>query len=280
MNSSPNSPLNSATSTHSKIHQSALVLEQARVQSTPVPPLTKSIFEGETSMSLLEAYTIQQAGIAQRIKAGDRVVGYKMGLTSKAKMEQMGLHTPIYGVLLQSMQIHPQKGYSLKGKIHPKIEPEIAFITSQELKGDVTPEQALRACQYLVPALEILDSRFKDFKYFSLPDVVADNSSSCDFVIGNPIELKNFNGDLKKIQVEISEDGTKLHEALSSAALGDPIASLVEQVRLLWEYEQKPLPAGSIVLTGALTAAVQLRAGQKITGRYQGLTNIELEIRD
>lgn len=280
MNSSPNSPLNSATSSNSKIHQSALVLDQARAQSIPVPPLTKSIFEGESQMSLLDAYTIQQAGIAQRIKVGDRVVGYKMGLTSKAKMEQMGLHTPIYGVLLQSMQVQPQNGYRLVGKIHPKIEPEIAFITGQELKGDVTSEQALKACHYLAPALEILDSRFKDFKYFSLPDVVADNSSSCDFVIGHPIELKNFKGDLKNIKVELFEDGKKLHEALSSAALGDPVASLVEQVRLLWQYEQKPLPAGSIVLTGALTAAVQLRAGQKITGRYQGLSDLELEIRN
>lgn len=260
------------------ISKSAQILDEARRTAAPVPPLTKTVFEGETNLSLETAYQIQQAGIKIRTEGGDPIVAYKMGLTSKAKMEQMGLHTPIYGVLLKSMQIKADLGYSLKGKIHPKIEPEVAFITNKELKGDVTAEQALAACEAIVPALEILDSRFKDFKYFSLPDVIADNSSSCDFVLGTPVLLKNFKGDLKNIKVVIEEDGKPVHEALSSAALGDPVASLVEQVKLLWSHEKKALPAGSVVLTGALTVAIPLKAGQRIRGVYQGLGEINLSI--
>ncbi len=258
--------------------KSVLILEEARNSAVPVPPLTKTVFEGEQNMSLDYAYRIQRMGIAMRNKAGDPIVGFKMGLTSKAKMEQMGLHTPIYGVLLKSMQIDPKNGYSLAGKIHPKIEPEVAFITNRELVGDVTLEQALAACEFIVPALEILDSRFKDFKYFSLPDVVADNSSSCDFVLGTPVKLTEKKIDLKNIKVVIEENGELVHEAMSSAALGDPVASLVEQVKLLWHYEKKSLPAGSVVLTGALTAAIALKPGQTIRSTYQDLGQIELEV--
>lgn len=263
----------------SQIVKSAQILNEARQTANPVPPLTKTVFEGESQMNLDTAYQIQQKGILLRTQSGDPIVGYKMGLTSRAKMEQMGLHTPIYGVLLKSMRVVPENGYSLGGKIHPKIEPEIAFITNKELKGQITPEQALDACESLVPALEILDSRFKDFKYFSLPDVVADNSSSCDFVLGQPIPIKNFKSDLKGIKVVLEEDSKPVHEALSSAALGDPVVSLVEQVKLLWNYEKRSLPAGSIVLTGALTMAVALRSGQKIRGSFQDLGEINLEIK-
>lgn len=262
----------------SKLKTCAETLEKARQAASPIPPLTKSLFSSEAELPLLDAYAIQRSGIALRLERGDRIVGYKMGLTSKAKMEQMGLHTPIYGVLLASMQINPLHGYHLKGRIHPKIEPEVAFITGRELKGHVSPEEALAACTHFVPALEILDSRYKDFKYFSLPDVVADNSSSCDFVLGTPVPLAGNPIDVSGVHVTLEEDGRPVHEAYSSAALGNPLASLCEGVRLLEEQEDKSLPAGSIILTGALTAAIPLRAGQNIRGVFKGLGEISLSI--
>lgn len=261
----------------SKLKPSAEILEQARQAASPVPPLTKSIFTSERELSLTEAYGIQQAGIALRREKGDSIVGYKMGLTSKAKMEQMGLHTPIYGVLLKSMQVEAAKGYPLTGKIHPKIEPEVAFITSRPLRGKVSESEARAACSHFLPALEILDSRYKDFKYFSLPDVVADNSSSCDFVLGHPVPLTD-KIDVSGVHVTLEEDGKPVHEALSSAALGNPLLSLCELVSLLDQQEARELPAGSLVLTGALTAAIQLRSGQKIRGVFRGLGEISLQI--
>lgn len=250
----------------------ATLLENARQTATPIPPLTNT----EKDLGLNEAYKVQQAVIAKRVKNGDPVVGYKMGLTSKAKMEQMGLHTPIYGVLLKSMQASAR--FSMEGKIHPKIEPEIAFILGRELKQKVTREEALDAIEMVLPAFEILDSRFRDFKYFSLPDVVADNSSSCDFVLGTPVPFKNSGLDLKGIHVRFEENGKPMHEAFSSAALGDPVLSLCEQVSLLWEHEKKSLPKGCIVLTGALTVAIELKPEQKIRGVFKGLGELNVEI--
>ena len=257
----------------------AELLEATRLKAESVAPLTKSIFEGEGQFQLSDAYTVQRMGLALREQKGEKIVGYKMGFTSKAKMEQMGLFTPIYGVLLDTMKVTSERGFSLTGKIHPKIEPEIAFITSHELKGTITEAQARAACESVVPALEILDSRFNDFKYFSLPDVVADNASSCGFILGTPILLKGREDlALKSIAVAIEEDGKVMHEAQSSAALGDPLTSLCALVQLLWDQKQQSLPAGSIVLTGALTAAIPLKAGQKIRGTYQGFANIDLSI--
>lgn len=250
----------------------ANLLEDARKSAVPVPPLTNT----EKDLGLNEAYRIQQALIAKRVKNGDPIVGYKMGLTSKAKMEQMGLHTPIYGVLLKSMQATNR--FPLTGKIHPKIEPEIAFILGQELKEKATHEQALAAIEMVVPAFEILDSRFRDFKYFSLPDVVADNSSSSDFVLGTPVPFRGSGLDLKGIHVSFEENGKPVHEAYSSAALGDPGLSLCEQVSLLWQHEKRALPRGAIVLTGALTVAVELKAGQKIRGVFKGLGELHVEV--
>ncbi len=257
----------------SQILKCATLLEEARQTSTPIPPLTNT----EKALDLKTAYKIQQALIAKRVKKGDPIVGYKMGLTSKAKMEQMGLHTPIYGVLLKSMQVNSD--FSMQGRIHPKIEPEVAFVLGRDLIEKVTREEALAAIEMVIPAFEILDSRFRDFKYFSLPDVVADNSSSCDFVLGSPIPLKNSGLDLKQIHVSFEEDGKLMHEAFSSAALGDPVLSLCEQVALLWEHERKGLPKGSLVLTGALTVALALKPNQKIRGVFQGLGELNVAIK-
>lgn len=256
------------------VERCATVLEKARKTATPIPPLTND----QKDLGLNEGYRIQQAGIAKRVKAGDPIVGYKMGLTSKVKMEQMGLHTPIYGVLLKSMQVKNKdsSGWrcTMRDRIHPKIEPEVAFIMKSDLKQKASHAEALAAIEGVMPAFEVLDSRFRDFKYFSLPDVVADNSSSCDFILGQPISPQGI--DLKNIHVSFEEDGKPMHEALSNAALGDPVLSLCELVSLLWEYEKKPLPAGSIVLTGALTVALPLRDGQKVRGIFKGLGELNV----
>lgn len=252
-------------------------LEQARATAIPIPPLAKSLMV-DLPFAENEAYQIQHAGIVQRLGSGDKLVGYKMGLTSKAKMEQMGLHTPIFGVLLESMRVPIDTVYSLRGKIHPKAEPEIAFITSKQLKGSVSREEAQQACEFLVPAIEILDSRYRDFKYFSLPDVIADNSSSSDFLLGTPVKLAGWTGDLAEIPVRFEVDGKPFAEAFSNAALGHPLDSLCELVKLLERQLGVALPAGSLVLTGALTNAVELRPHQVITTTFGGLGDLRLSV--
>jgi len=247
------------TTTEIKTTELALILHKARKDALEVPPLSKTFRE----FPLAEAYKIQAAGIKMRMKDGEKIVGFKMGLTSKAKMEQMGLHTPIYGVLTDKMQIKNGAEFSLKGKIHPKTEPEIYFKTKTALRGKITPQEALAACSEIGVALEILDSRYTGFKYFTLPDVVADNSSSAYFVLGESI--KNFDGvPFSELSIDIRENGTVAFDATGAAILGDPLMSLVELVRLLDEHSATLL-AGSIVLAGAATQAVELQAGKKMS---------------
>src|SRR5665647_1633705 len=129
-----------------------------------------------------------------------------MGLTSEGKRKQMNLDAPLYGVLTNVMKVENLGVYHLKGSIHPKIEPEIAFYINRELKGEVTRDEVLNACEAICPALEILDSRYEGFKYFSMEDVISDNSSSSHFILGP--KFKDFkNLDLKNLKMFMKVNG-------------------------------------------------------------------------
>lgn len=244
---------------NNQVLEFAQILHNARKSAKEIEPLSKTFGE----FSLPDAYRIQKQGIDLRLREGEKIIGYKMGLTSKAKMEQMGLHTPIFGVLTQSMQVANQDLFPLVQKIHPKAEPEIYFVTNNDLQGNISIEDACAACKQVGVALEILDSRYKGFKYFTLPDVVADNSSSAYFVLGDGAKPSSNPSELLDLKIELLENKNVVHAATSNAILGNPWLSLCELVHLLDEYNQK-LPAGSIVLAGAATAAIELKPNQEI----------------
>jgi 2-oxo-3-hexenedioate decarboxylase len=218
------------------------------------------------------AYEVQDAGIRLREARGERLRGLKMGFTSEAKRQQMGLHSPIYGVITHEMGVPNGGVFGLSGSIHPKIEPEIVFYVEKELRGRVTADEALAACSGVGAGLEILDSRFVGFKYFSLPDVVADNCSSSCYVLGptvrSPREL-----DLAALEMTMEVNGKPAQSALSSAISGNPVNSLVQLCALLNERGLS-LPAGSVVLAGAATQAVPLEPGAKIRLRVQELGEV------
>ena len=247
-------------------------LDQAALEAREVARLT----ETKPDLSLMDAYEIQAEGIQLRLARGERVIGYKMGLTSKAKMDQMGLNTPIYGVLTDKMLVQDGATFSLTGKIHPKIEPEIAFHISKDLRGQVTVDEAIAAVSGVSAAMEILDSRFVGFKYFSLPDVVADNSSSAYFVVSktqkNPtgMALASF-----KMNMEVNKQ--PVQEALSSAILGNPINSLVHLCSLL-DSHGLYLKAGSIVLAGAATQAIPLVKDSEVTLTVSELGTVTIKV--
>ncbi len=235
-------------------------LDEALLGRQEIAPLTKT----HGDFDLEAAYSIQRAGLELRGARGERVVGYKMGLTSAAKRAQMSLGSPIYGYLTDAMRVHDQ--VPVGQGVHPKIEPEIAFVTGRELTGTISRDEALRACAGVAPALEILDSRFIGFKYFSLPDVVADDCSSWRFALGNwmaPCEV----GDL---QMQMSIDGRVVQEARSSAISGHPVDSLVQLCAML-ALHGRSLPAGSVVLAGAATVAEPLRAGMRVLLEVESL---------
>lgn len=246
-------------------------LDQATLEAREVERLTIR----HADLSLSDAYSIQEAGIRLRLGRGERQIGLKMGLTSEAKRKQMNLKSPCYGVLTDRMQIEDGAVFSLKNKIHPKIEPEIAFIVARELKGRITLDEALAACSGVCAAMEILDSRFLNFKYFSLPDVVADNSSSSYFVLGRTLVSPRA-ADWAKLEMVMEVNGQVAQKALSEAISGNPVQSIVQLCELLDE-RGLALPAGSIVLAGAATQAVQLEPGMEVRLKVQDLGTVTVK---
>ncbi len=228
-----------------------------------IPRLT-----AEEDFSIAVGYEIQEELL--KLQAG-QVVGLKMGMTSKAKMLQMKIDAPIFGVLTKEMLIANRAQYSLSQLIHPRIEPEIAFLTKRELSGNPSGEEALAACESVAAALEVIDSRYEDFS-FTLADVVADNCSAAGFVIGawHPISVPVDN-----LGMVLKVNGSPVQFGSSAALLGDPVLSLVELVKLLAK-QGKSLPAGSIVLAGAATAAVPLNIGDHVAVEVEKLGTAEI----
>jgi len=226
--------------------------------------------------TLSDAYQIQEAGIRLREARGEKRVGLKLGFTSEAKRQQMGLGLPIYGWITDRMRILNGGGVPLKGSIHPKIEPEIAFITSRELRGRVSRDEALAACSGVCAAMEILDSRFVGFKYFSLEDVVADNCSSSMFVLSDDI-LRPDQIDLSDLEMVMEVNGVVSQSARSHAISGHPAQSLVQLCEML-DGHGLALPAGSIVMAGAATQAVALEPGMKVRARVEKLGEVSVVV--
>ncbi len=256
----------------SQLSEISQALTQARVNAAPVEQFSETIKD----FSRAEAYEIQNQGIQWRQQHGEKVIGLKMGLTSEAKRKQMNLDSPLFGVLTDKMQI--QQGlFSMSGKIHPKIEPEVCFFINKDLEGDVSRDQVLQACSGVCAALEVLDSRYTQFKYFSMEDVIADNSSSCMFALGETIKDPH-SLDLKNLKMEMFVNGERPQSGTSQAISGDPVQSVIEQCALLAEQGKK-LKAGMFVLAGAATAAVALEPGMDITLKVQDLGQVDVTVK-
>lgn len=254
-----------------QIEYIANTLIQARLHAAPIEQISAT----EKEFSRVEAYSIQELGIDDRVERGEVRLGFKMGLTSEAKRKQMNLDSPLYGELTNKMQV-TEGIFNLKGTIHPKIEPEIAFLTHKELRGNVAYDEVINACSHACAALEILDSRYKQFKYFSMEDVISDNSSSSHFVLGEWLwDFKKL--DLKNLKMFMYVDDKLAESGFSSAISDDPINSIIQLCNLLAE-RNRYIPAGSIILTGAATAAVQIQKGMNIRLDVDNLPSAEVKV--
>jgi 2-oxo-3-hexenedioate decarboxylase len=249
------------------------VLHGARLNHTPIVQISKEI----SSFSRSDAYSIQELQMKACLSSGETQVGWKMGLTSEAKRRQMNLDSPLYGFLTNKMQVADGGVFPLEGSIHPKIEPEIAFLINKDLSGAVTREQVLAACGGVASALEILDSRYTEFKYFSMEDVIADNSSSSDFVVGPWVkDFKNI--DLVNLKMEMIIDDKVVQTGTSKDISGDPVESVVQLCALLAERGQV-LKSGSIVLAGAATAAEMLKPGMQVSLKVEHLPPVSVTVK-
>ncbi|CAM2156485.1 4-oxalocrotonate decarboxylase [Paraburkholderia tropica] len=232
-------------------------------------------FDPQGERTLEEAYAIQRASIARRLAREERRVGVKMGFTSRAKMLQMGLSDVIWGRLTSGMQVEENTVIDLARYVHPRVEPEIAFILKRALNGDETGSAALAAVEAIAPALEIIDSRYRDFR-FSLPEVIADNASSSGFVIGGWCDPHI---DFSNLGLVLSIDGRPVQVGSTAALLGHPLRSLVAAARLS-AAAGEPLQAGAIVMAGGATSAEWLRAGQYVSVEFERLGRAGFYVKD
>ena len=206
-------------------------------------------------------YEIQRILVEK--KKNGRPVGWKVGLTSRAKQAQMGVYEPIYGTLLDIHRIADKAGIPVRSLIHPKVEPEIAFVLKRDLRGPgVTLDQVLEATERVYPALEVIDSRYRDFK-FTLPDVIADNASCGRFVLGSQgVDPRNF--DLRLFGVILEKNGEVVHTGAGAAVLGHPAKAVIWLCDML-SNQGLAVTTGSVILAGAITEAVPFRPGDVIT---------------
>lgn len=247
-----------------KIERIALRLDAAARAAQAMPQLS-----GDDAITLEQAYQVQRALIEHRLGRGAHRIGMKMGFTSRAKMAQMGLSDLIWGRLSSDMLIEEGGRIDLGRYVHARVEPELCFLLRTPLEGRVTPMQALAAVEAVAPALEVIDSRYLDFK-FSLPDVVADNASSSGLVVGS---WHKPDLDFSNLGLLLSFDGRTVELGSTAALLGHPIRSLVAAARLAAEHGEC-LPAGSLVMAGGATTAVALRPGSAVRLEMQGLGTV------
>lgn len=250
----------------------ARLLDEAQRQGKPVEPLTSL----EPELSVADAYKIQDELVALRVSRGEKVVGYKMGLTSKAKMQQMGVSSPIMATLTDAMERPCGGVVELAGSIHPKGEPEIAFRLARDLRGKVSAQEALSACDGVCTAIDLLDSRYRDFK-FTLPDVIADNASCFGFVLGpwRPVPSMDV---LSGLAMTLSLNGKVVSSGSSEAIYGHPAESLAA-LNVLLNASGRFLKRGDVVLAGAASPAVALKAGNHVEVAVETLAPALFDVR-
>lgn len=223
-------------------------------------------------MDLATGYLVQEALVAKKIAAGETRIGVKLGLTSRAKQERMGITSPLTAVLTDGYILPADAPISLDELIHPRIEPEIIFVMKEDLSGPgVTAASAMAAVDRVHAGFEVIDSRYADFK-FTLPDVVADNASSAKFIVGGT-GLPPEDLDLALEAVVLSIDGTVVDTATGAAVMGHPAEALALAANELGR-QGKTIEAGDIVLTGGLTDAVFVESGAQISAEFTNLGSI------
>jgi 2-oxo-3-hexenedioate decarboxylase len=255
--------------------QIAKYLVDAEVEKREVVKVTAEL---KPDLTVEEGYLVQQELVNMKLNEGKKIVGPKMGLTSQAKMKQMNVEEPIYGYVFDYMLIENGGEASLSDQIHPKVEAEIAFILGEDIEGPgVTGAQVLAATKYVLPALEIIDSRYENFN-FTLPDVVADNASTSRVVFGTTLKSPNqFELDL--VGATLSINGKIKDLGAGAAVLGHPAHSVAMCANMLAKKGDK-LRKGEVILAGAITGAIMLEKGDFVSGKFDGLGEVTFTVVD
>jgi 2-keto-4-pentenoate hydratase len=253
-----------------QIAKEALALYRAEKDRRVLRPFTETY----AKITPDDAYRIQLALIQMKIADGAKVVGKKIGLTSKAMQKMLNVDQPEYGHILDNMVLQDGAAFRVGELIQPKIEPEIAFILDRDLKGPgVTPMEVLSATRFVVPALEIIDSRIEGWK-IKLCDTIADNASSARVVLGNsPKRIDQF--DLKLVGMILEKNGDIVQTGAGGAVLGHPAVAVAWLANAVGQFGVS-LGAGEIIMPGALCGAADVAAGDLLQASFAGLGTVSV----
>jgi 2-keto-4-pentenoate hydratase len=238
------------------MQETAALLDQAEQSCVPLPPLSR----GYPTLTPAQAYAIQSASLELKLARGARIIGRKIGLTSRAMQELLGVDQPDYGFLLDSMTVSSGSILSRTDFLLPRIEPEIAFWLAKDLKGPgITVDAVLAATRGVSPALELVDSRIANWQ-IKLPDTIADNASSGRVIVSEQIfPLDGL--DLAAEAVTLTCNGVEVGSGGGSAVLGHPAEAVAWLANKLAEYGTA-IAAGQLILPGAMCAAATVAAGE------------------
>jgi len=248
--------------------QASEALLNAYASKTSIAPLTET-FE---KFSIDDAYAIQLLQVEKFLEAGRTIKGHKVGLTSVAMQKMLGVDTPDYGHLIDEFFYLEHLPIPTATFLQPRIEPEIALVLKRPLQGPgVTAAEAISAVDFVVPALEVVDSRIADWK-ITLADTIADNASSGAVVLGStPTSLSDV--DLRLVGAVMTCDCQIVGTGAGGAVLGSPITSLVWLANAVGA-RGVTLEAGHVILPGALCSMVQVQPGSIITASFAGLGTV------
>lgn len=244
-------------------------LREASHSRQPCAPLRERATALGLSLSSENAYAIQRINRDERIRRGDRVVGRKIGLTSRAVQQQLGVDQPDFGMLWARTAYGDGETVLMAGLIQPKVEAEVALVMGRDLDmPDATAADVIRATDFALAALEIVDSRIANWN-ISLFDTIADNASAAAFVIGaDPVRLTDLK--LRDARMTMTLNGTQASSGIGSACLGHPLNAAAWLARTL-SFIGDPLRAGDILLTGALGPMVAATSGDSFEVQIEGL---------
>lgn len=249
-------------------------VEGAQTGAYEIPKLTNEY----PNMTVEDGYAVQFELKRRFLEQGHKLIGWKAGLTSKQKMRQMGVDKPTIGFLTDKMARPENSVINTSDLVHPRVECEVAFMMKETLSGpNCTATDVIAATDYVLPAIEVIDSRYERFK-FDLESVIADNSSSARYVGGGRVR-RVTDLDLKTLGVVLEKNGEMVEMGASAEVLGDPAEAVAMVVNLLSELGEE-LPAGSFVMSGGITAAVAVEPGDNIIARFQELGSISIKFEE
>ena len=231
--------------------------------------------DAHPDLDVVDAYEIQLINIRKRLDAGARVAGHKVGLASEAMQKMMGVDEPDYGHLLDEMQYFEETPIDAKKLCFPRVEVEVGFILGEDLPGEgCTNSDVIAAVEWVVPSIELIDSRIKDWK-ITLCDTIADNASSCGWILGQQrVPISEI--DTGDIDAVLHRNGEIVAKGNSSAVLGHPLNAVSWLARKVDSFGVR-LRKGDVILPGTATRAIDISSGDHFVAEFTGLGSVTLD---